>query len=43
MWCAVSFQAGETDLAITTEDARRDRNTTFMPQLFENKIDIDYK
>jgi hypothetical protein len=43
MWCAVSFQTGKTDMAITTEDARRDRNTTFMPQLIKNKINIDYK
>jgi hypothetical protein len=43
MWCAVSFQTGKTDMAIPTEDARRDRNTTFMPQLIKNKINIDYK
>jgi hypothetical protein len=38
MWCAVSFQTGETDMAITTEDARRDRFTTFMPQLIKSEI-----
>jgi hypothetical protein len=42
MWCAVSFQTGKTDMAITTEDARRDRNTTFMPQRGKNEIYIDY-
>jgi hypothetical protein len=42
MWCAVSFQTGETDMAIPTEDARRDRNTTFMPQLIKDGINYNY-